>query len=271
MQAGEASGSLGPSLRRLADDLTARRVVVEEIRNALLYPAFLLITAVVGISILLLVVVPNLENLFGARSREALPVVTQVVIAVSHGLRDFGLFLLMIAGLALAILMAAARTSKGRSTIHQTALRLPIMGSLVQAIETGRFARAFSSLLAGGVAMAQAMPLAVQTLHNDAMRRGLERAHGHVLTGVSLGDAIAASRVLPGDALGLVRMGERTGTLDRALGRAAALYEGRAARRLKALTTVLTPVLTIGFGLLAGVIIYAMVSTILSINDLAAP
>jgi type II secretory pathway component PulF len=243
----------------------------EEVRNALLYPAFLMVTAIAGITTLLTVVVPNLENLFGSRSRDTLPAATRIVIATSHLLRDNGLVLALGLIVLMMALVAVAGSPVGKTFVNRLLLKTPIFGSLLQIIETGRFTRSLSALLAGSVAVARAMPLAVRTVSNGAMRHALQTAHERIMTGAPVGEAIAASGVLPADAIGLIRMGERTGRLDAALERIASLYEGRAARKLKALTTVLTPVLTIGFGLVAGVIIYAMLSTILSINDLARP
>jgi len=270
VQAGEIAGSLGPTLRRLADDLSMQQSVVEDVRNALLYPAFLLVTAIIGISTLLVVVVPNLEDLFGSRSLETLPLTTRIIIAASHFLRDQGAPLILALSLLGLLTAGFARTSYGRLWLHRSILKMPAIGHLVQAVETGRFTRACSALLKGGVGIPRAMPLAIDTISNQAMRKHLEQAYERIMIGTAVGDALAMARILPHDAVGFVRMGERTGQLDMALERAALLYEGRAARRLKILTTLITPSLTILFGLLAGMIIYAMLSTILSINDLAA-
>ncbi|NIX78432.1 type II secretion system F family protein [Microvirga terricola] len=270
VQAGETAGSLGSTLRRLADDLASQRSILEDIRNALLYPAFLLITAVIGISTLLVVVVPNLENLFGTRSHETLPTATRLVIATSHLLREGGIAILISLSVLAFGLAMAARTDSGRLAIHRGLLKTPVVGFLVLIIETGRFTRSLGALLKGGVTVSRAMPIAIRTVANQALRTRHERAHALILTGSGVGDALAEADAMSADAIGLIRMGERTGQLDASLERIAVLYEGRATRRLKALTTVLTPVLTIGFGLLAGVIIYAMLSTILSINDLAS-
>jgi type II secretory pathway component PulF len=270
VQASETSGSLSSTLVRLADDLAAQRGVMEDIRNALLYPAFLLVTAIIGITTLLVVVVPNLEGLLGPRGYDTLPAATRMVIAISHVLREDG-FVLLLAMLGLVAGMTAfAKTEKGCLQLHRLLLRLPVIGSLIRTIETARFTRIFGAMLQGGVTVPRGMPLAMQAVSNRVMRHRLMEAHETILIGAGIGDAIARSDTIPADAIGLIRMGERTGQLDTALGRAAALYEGRAARRLKALTTILTPALTIGFGLLAGLIIYAMLSTILSINDLAS-
>jgi len=269
IQAGEAAGDLGPTIRRLGDDLIARRALIEEVRNALLYPLFLLMTASAGILVLLLVVVPNLESLIEEGGENRLPTMTRLVLAVSHILRDYGIALLGINALLILTALLFCLTSAGRIRLDAVILKTPVLGPLVRTIETGRFARTLGALLGGGVTVSAAMLIALQTVANRRMRAGLEAAHQAIVSGVSIGDAVAASHVFQEDAIGLIRVGERTGGLAAALARAAALHEARATRQLKALPAMLTPLLTIGFGAIAGVIVYAMLSTILGINELA--
>jgi len=270
IQAGEAAGNLGPTIRRLGDDLLARRAMIEDVRNALLYPLFLLATAGAGILVLLLVVVPNLEGLIGEGGEDRLPAVTRLVLAVSHALRDYGIALLGVSTLLILVASLLIVTPAARARLDAMILAAPVLGPLVRVIETGRFARTLSALLSGGIALPAAMLMAFQTVSNRRMRSGLEVAHHSVLSGAAIGDAIAASQVLQEDAVGLIRVGERTGGLAAALERAAGLHEARATRQLKAMTAMLTPLLTIGFGIIAGVIVYAMLSTILGINELAS-
>jgi general secretion pathway protein F len=270
IQAGEAAGHLGPTLRRLGDDLTARRALTEEVRNALLYPLFLLITATAGILVLLLVVVPNLETLIGPEGEERLPGMTRLVLAVSHLLRDHGALLM---GLVAASSVAASLlllTSAGRERLDSVVLKVPVIGPLVRTIETGRFVRTFGALLAGGVTVSTAMLISLEAVANRRMRAHLRTAHRSIISGTAIGDAVAAG-ALGEDAVGLIRVGERTGRLAQTLERAAVLHEARATRQLKALTVMLTPLMTISFGAAAGVIVYAMLSTILGINELAGP
>ncbi|MGO4571644.1 type II secretion system F family protein [Microvirga sp. 2TAF3] len=271
VQAGETAGDLGPTLRRLGDNLMARRALAEEVRNALLYPLFLLITATAGVLVLLLVVVPNIESLIGEGGVERLPTATRLVLVVSHILRDYGAALAVITaalaiGFSFFFLMPA-----GRMRLDAFILRTPFVGALIRVIETGRFVRTLGSLLAGGVAVSAAIRISLDTIGNRHMRAGLEAAHSSIVSGASIGDAIAASCVFGEDAISLIRVGERTGRLAEALERTATLHEARATRQLKALTAMLTPLLTIGFGALAGAIVYAMLSTILGINELISP
>ncbi|PZQ11879.1 MAG: hypothetical protein DI565_16995 [Ancylobacter novellus] len=269
VQAGEAAGALGPVLRRLAKDLEGAQDFSEKIRGALLYPAFLVVTATGAIVVLLTVVVPNLEELVSERGSETLPLMTRAVIAISHALRDYGLAAAALLAAALVLGALSARVPATRRLMDRAVLTLPIAGELARASDAGRYLRTLSALVGGGVALPRALPLAAPSIGNGALNRDVEAAHAKILVGTAFGDALAASRALPDDALVLARMGERTGKLAEALGHAASLLETRVRRRMEAIATLIGPMLTVGFGLVAGVIVYAMLSTILGVNELA--
>jgi len=269
VRAAEASGTLGSALVRLASDLEAQCSVAGEIRQSLLYPAFLFTAATIAIVILLSVVVPNLEELFNDRRIADLPLATRLVIGASHGMRDYGWLLLLGAVLLVGGTIAAAWTERGKNLLDRIALGLPLSARIIRSLETGRMMRSFSALAVGGVPIGLSMPLAVDTVRNTVIRQKLEAAYKVIVTGTSISDALADSGALPADAIGLVRVGERTGRLDQAMARVGALHDERARRALKGLTNLITPLLTVFFGLLTGLVVYAMLSTILSVNELA--
>lgn len=267
--AGEASGDLGPTMGRLAEDLERARDFRERISGALVYPACLTVTAFAAILALLVVVVPNLEALVEAEPGRSLPTATAAVVATSRFLRAFGPALAALAaGLALAAVLAR-RLAPGRRAIDRAVLGLPGLGPILVAIDLGRYCRALSALLAGGVSLARALPLAERTIENRALLADFAEAHRRVLHGTGLAEAASAGGRLPPDVAVLVRMGERTGRLAETLGNAAGLLEKRVRRRLEAITTAIGPALTVGFGLVAGLIIYAMLSAILEMNEAA--
>ena len=269
VQSAEASGSLGPSLTRLANDLLARNEITKEVRNSLIYPIFLTITALCSITVLLLVVVPSLEMLFIGRNMNDLPIITQYVISISRFLRETGSGILAILASAGVGLTAAAFSSIGRTIFSALVLKLPVVGRIAMSLNIGQYARSLSALLGGGIVASKALILAANTVANTSLHRAFLATNKSVLSGISLSTSLEKTMIMPFDFINLVRIGERTGTLAQMLERSASLHEGRALRQLKALTSLITPILTIVFGTLAGIIVYAMLSTILSINELA--
>lgn len=268
VRAGEASGSLADAMQRLAGDLDERSRLAGRLRNALIYPAFLSLTAGGAILVLLTVVVPGLKGLGGGDPAD-LPAITTMVFAVSDLLTRHGTAIALLCAALLILSGAAIASHAGRRQIDRLLVTLPMAGPVIRSLETGRYCATLSALLDGGVPLARALPLAAGALGNRHLRRAIDRAHGRVLDGMLLGDAVAEERDLPADTVVMIRTGERTGRLGLALGQAAALLDTRARGRLEALSVLIGPSLTLIFGGIAGLIVYAMLSTILAVNDLA--
>lgn len=226
VQAAEAAGALGPSLCRMADDLLLRRNVADDVRNALFYPVFLFATASAAITVLLVVVVPNLESLYGDRDPATFPLVTRIVIAVSRMLRENGALILWLATGAACLILLLSLTAQGQKLRDRWLPRLPVFGAIIQLIEISRFLHTFSILLGGGVPAAKAMSHAVKSVGNSMFRIRLEASRQEALVGAPIADALVRSAVLPADALSLIRTGERTGQLAHTMGRAASIQEG---------------------------------------------
>lgn len=269
IKAAEESRLLGPTLSRLGGDLDAKRQFNAELRNALLYPAFIAVTAMASIIVLLTVVVPNIETLLEGTRQQTIPLMTSTVIGLSQFLRAQGLTLLFSLVCLSVALLVFARTQGGRVQFDRWLLRWPIVGRLLLLADTARLLRTLSELLTGGVSLARALPLAITTVRNTALRLRLAGAQSDLLQGASLTESLMKADCLSIDIIQVARVGERTGKLAELLGRAALACEQTSRLQLKALTTIVGPALTVIFGLMAGFIIYAVMTTILSLNELA--
>lgn len=269
VKSAETSGTLGPSLTRLANDLQLRESLVKDIRNSFIYPAFLTVTALGSIAVLLLVVVPNLEVLFSGRPVSELPFMTKLVLELSHFLQKFGLIILGFFLLFISGVVGARFTHAGRLTGDGLLLKLPLAGKVALSMSIGNYARSLGALLAGGIITSNALPLAAATVPNAYMKKAINDIYERVLAGIALSTALERTGLVPADVINLIRVGEKTGNLAEMLERCAVFHERRAIRLLKTVTNLITPVLTIVFGSMAGLIVYAMLSTILSINELA--
>ena len=267
--AAEEASALGPAILRFSTDLSTKQQQTEEIRNALLYPAFILVTAGAAIAVLLGIVVPNIESLFGANGLTKLPLVTRLVIGLSHFLRALGIPLLFLGCTAITAIILWSKTDRGGLEWSRLLLRLPWMGNTLQLVNTGLFLRLLAELTSAGVGLARAVPLASSAVSNRFIRQSLASVQIRVTEGGNLADALLTTGALPSDAIQLVRVGEQTGRLKELSAQAASMYELRGRTRMKTLTTIIGPAFTVGFGLAAGIVVYAIMTTILSINGLA--
>jgi type II secretory pathway component PulF len=269
VRAGEAAGSLGSTCARLASELQQREKRLSELRKALVYPAILAITALTVVLLLFLMVVPQLEGLFPEDAIDRLPPISHAVLAISHWLREWGAITAFVFGAIVILVVALGATGQGRRFRSGMALSLPMVRRYLRTHVSARFLRVFGSLLQGGVKTERALGIAVETVGNLVLRDRFREVHRRVIEGAALSEVLASTKLLGRDVISIVRVGERTGRLPEMTDRAAALYEERARSQVQTLVTLAGPVLTAALGLVAGIVAYAVLSTLLSVNELA--
>lgn len=268
VRAGEEGGSTVPVLNRLATSIETELRLTEAVRGALIYPAILLLTALVSLSVILLVVAPALEPVLESSSNPT-PAAAAWLMAMSHGLRD-NWPVLTIAPLAFWLLaMSWSRTAAGKHALSGMVFRLPVVGPLVRDMESARCLTSLSALLENGVSLVPAMEIAGEGARNPLVRRALGRIADEVRVGVRLSDAIADDGFLPMTAAQLAAVGERSGDMPGQLAQASTILEGRSSRRIATLTTLAGPAMTLLLGVLIGGIVLTLLSAIMSVNDLA--
>jgi general secretion pathway protein F len=268
IRAGEASGQLGEVLSHLAEFLERSRELNEQVRSALIYPAVLVTMAGLSLVVVLTVVLPEFEPIFADAGRD-LPVATQIVRAMGHGVRDYW-WAAALAGLAAYILIRRdLTTNEGRNRWHGVMLRLPVFGHLKRRLAFARFARMLGTLLANGVSVLAAMALAREVVGNEVLSRALEKVAVAVREGGGLAAPLARADVFPKLAVDLISVGEESGHLEGMLLKAADIYDQEVKRTIDRAMALLVPLLTIGLGVLIAAIIGSVLVAILSVNELA--
>lgn len=267
--AAEEAGYLAAALARAAEDAQAAAANAGRIRNALIYPVFVVLAATLATGILLALVVPAIETLTEDVAAADLPLVTRLLVGASRAVR--GAVLPVSAGTAVAVVFAglAGRTDLGRLVAGRLLLATPVIGRIARLRDTGDYTAALSRMLAGGVGIDRAQALAATVAANRQVRVRLSAVGPAIAAGTRLSSALQASGLFDGEAIALVRSGEAGGRLADVLAAVAALSRSEADRLAEGVTASLGPSLTILFGLLAGFIVYAMMTSILSVNELA--
>ncbi|MDX1606160.1 MAG: type II secretion system inner membrane protein GspF [Candidatus Competibacterales bacterium] len=265
--AGEQSGHLALTLERLADYAEARQQLQQKIGLALIYPLLLTLVAGLIVAGLLAYVVPQVVQVF-ANTRQTLPWLTRALIALSNGLRDHGGWLLL--GLAVAGLGGGhvLRRPAPRLALHHALLRLPLAGRLIRAIQSARFARTLSILLASGVPMLEALRIGTRVLTSLPLQRAAERAAVRVREGSGLHDALAAEGGFPPLLLQLIASGEASGRLEAMLARAAEQQERDTEIRVATLLGLFEPLLILVMGTVVLLIVLAILLPIFELNQL---
>lgn len=265
--AGESAGRLDQVLRRLAEHAEANAALRQRVLMALTYPALLSVVALSVVSALMVYVVPQVTTVF-VQQGQALPWATRTLIALSDGLRDYGwlLGLLLIgAGLALG---AAIRAPVSRARLQTMLLALPLLGRLLRAADSARFARTLALLVSSAVPLLEALQIAAQVVGNLPLRAALTRVAQRVREGQGLGKALAESGQFPPIAVRLVQSGERSGRLDVMLEEAAAHGERELDMAVGVLGSALGPLVIIAVGGLVLFIVLAILLPIFELNTL---
>ena len=267
VRAGEAGGTLEVVLSRVAETLERSQALHDDVRAALRYPALVVIMAGVSIVVLMTAVIPEFRPLFEG-SGAALPVSTQIIIAVSDFLRDYW-WVVTLGLLAAALgLRQHNRSPAGRLRWDRWLANAPLFGDLVRKIEVARFSRTLGTLLANGVSVLNALALTTETLENQAIAEATGRAQARLAKGEGLAEPLRETGVFPGLALQLIRVGEETGQLDQMLLRIAVIYDDEIKRTIERMLSLLVPLVTLVLGVLIAAIIGSMMAAILSSYDL---
>jgi general secretion pathway protein F len=276
--AGEESGKLGSVLGSLADFIEERAKLQQKITLAFVYPIILTTVALLVIVFLLTYVIPQVVQVF-SQTKQALPLITQVMIGLSGFLRSYG-WVLVLAGIAAtAAVRRALRVPSVRLAWDRRLLRLPIVGALSRAINTARFASTLAILVGSGVPMLRALQAAGETVTNVALQARVVDAAQRVREGASLARALRAEdedrtaagrlRLFPPVLIHLIGSGEATGKLPEMLGRAADMHARESERRAMLLTSLLEPLLILTMGAVVMLIVLAVLMPIIEINQLA--
>ncbi len=268
IRAGEAGGALETVLKRLNEFLERSQALRETVTSALIYPTILLTVAALSVIILLTFVVPQFERLF-ADAGKALPLATQIVIAIGNGFQHYWWAGLLVIGLIVMTVRRQLSQPENSARWDHWLLRLPLIGDLIAKVETARLSRTLGTLLGNGVSLLNALTIVRETLSNQVLAVALGEVAEHAKTGRGLAEPLLETGNFPKLAVQMIRVGEETGQLQEMLIQVADTYDGEVQTAVKRLLTLLEPVLILGLGVVIAAIIMSILVAILSLNELA--
>lgn len=267
VQAGETGGFLDLVLAQIADFQAREKDLRSKVLTAMLYPTILLILALGVVVFLLVFFIPKFQTIFSGFGA-SLPVLTQAIIATSHAIRSYGLFVLGgLIGIGFS-LRTWFNSEKGRRSWEGFILRAPVVGPLVAQFAMARFCRMLGTLLGAGVNLVQALNVARKSIGNQILVDAVSESITRVSEGAQLGQSLADCRNLfPGSVLEMIAVAEESGKLDTELVRIATVTEGDLDRNLKTGVALLEPLMLFLIAGFIGTIFIGMVLPIFTMQQ----
>ncbi|HYA88797.1 MAG TPA: type II secretion system F family protein [Nitrospirota bacterium] len=267
--AGEAGGILDTILQRLATYMEKFAKIKGQIKSAMIYPSVILFVAVSVVALLMVVVVPMLASMF-ADMGQALPLPTRIVITISNFVKGWGGLIMVSVIVALFIgLKQFRKTEKGLRVTDGIALKLPIVGSLIQRVSVAKFTRTLGTLLTSGVPILEGLLIVSRTAGNKVVEEAIMFTRQSVSEGKTLAEPLGKAKVFPQMVVQMIAVGEATGALDNMLNKIADFYDDEVDAAVATLTSMLEPILMIFLGTTVGFVIIAMYMPIFQMGSMA--
>jgi type IV pilus assembly protein PilC len=267
IRAGEAGGVLEQSLERTADQLEKDDSLRRQVKGAMAYPAVVLTFALVVLLALIAFIVPVFVGVFKDFGGD-LPMITKLTVGASHLVTGQWYFLVAGAVGGVVGFRKWRKSTWGRPQWDRLRLRIPFkIGDTVQKIALARWSRTFSALYSAGVPIMQAIEVTGQTAGNAVVEDAMDAVIDSVKSGGSIAAPLKESGIFPAMVAQMIAVGEETGNLDTMLSKVADFYEDEVAAAVKALTSILEPVMIVLVGGIVGFIVIAMYMPMFKVYD----
>jgi type II secretory pathway component PulF len=267
VEAGEAGGFLDVVLAQIADFQSREKELKSKVLTAMIYPCILFCLAIVVLTVLMIFCIPSLQRVF-VSFHGSLPLLTQIIIGTSHGVRSYGLFIA--AGLMAAVFLVRAwfTSEKGRRVWERLVLRSPLVGPLAAQFAMVRFCRMLGTLLGAGVPLVQGLNVARRSIGNQILVDAVSGSIQRVQEGGRLGQSLADCKDLfTGAALEMISVAEESGKLDTELVRIAGVTEADLDRHLKTAVAFVEPLMLFLIAGLIGLIFIGMLLPVLTMSE----
>lgn len=265
--AGEKTGHLDKVLLRLADYTEQQWHMRQKLSSALIYPSMIILVAVGIVGFLLEYVVPKMISVYG-NLNQTLPLMTEILISVSEGVKAYGFYTLLLIVLAGWMFKQALKKSASlRHKTHRFLLKLPLIGYAIKTSNTARFARTLSILSASGVPILEAMTISGQLVTIIPIREAITEAVHHVREGASIHLSLKQTHYFSPMCVHMIASGEASGQLDSLLERVAMNQEDEISRLIDVALSMFEPAVILLMGAIVLFIVLAVLLPIFNLNE----
>ena len=267
VRAGEATGTMENVLSQLAQMSEKRDHLSNKVKSELVYPLFMAIVGTMVVVFIFMFIIPSITKLFLEMNRE-LPWPTVLLIKVSSFIQDY--FWLISLGILISALVMGFRTTWGRRGWDRYILKCPLFGSLILKISISRFSRTLAVLLASGLSIVEALDLGRRVVGNTVVTEVIDDAKDAISRGQSIAQSFRKKGVFPPIVIHMIAAGEKSGSIEEGLINIADAFDSEVESAVKALTSLLEPVMIILLGIIVGFIVLSILLPIFDINQAIA-
>lgn len=267
IHAGEMSGTLDESLRRLADQEEKDAALAAKIRQAMVYPAIILVVIIAVLAFMMIEVVPQVADLYDSMDKE-LPALTKFLVNLTNFFAQWWwVVIIVVAVVVWGLTYLVKNTETGRKRMDQLKLHMPLFGKLYIKLYVSRFARTVEMMLATGVQMLDAVKISAESTSNKIVEEEYSKALEVLKGGGTLSQGLKDLKYMLPLVPQMASIGEESGKIDEMLGRAAAVYEAELDEEVNNISTLIEPILMV---LMAGLIGVVIGGTLLPIYSLVS-
>jgi type IV pilus assembly protein PilC len=263
--AGEASGTLDTSLERLANQQEKDAEIISKVRGAMVYPAMVVLVLIAVVVFMMTSVLPQVQAIYKTIPDAKLPFVTVILLSVAHFIINFWWIVLLILFVSGFLLMRWARTEKGIQTLDEIKLNVWPLAPLFSKLYMARFARTGATLVTSGVPMIKMLNTTAEAVGNVHVASSIHKATEQVKGGKALSDSLRKEPYFLELVPDMIHIGEQSGALQDMLGKVADYYEKEVDEQIKNVSTIIEPALMILVGVIALVIVAAVLLPIYSL------
>lgn len=262
--AGEASGTLDESLRRLAAQQEKDAATMSKIKGALTYPIIVLVVIFGVMGFMFFTVVPQVEKLY-RDMKKTLPFLTQAMVSTADFMLHFWWLVIIVATAVIYFLIQYLKTDSGIRFIDNFKLNVPLFGGMFRKLYMARLARTGQTLLATGVAMLDMLRITSEAVNNTIISESIDRAAEKVKGGKPLSSSLQTEDYILPLVPQMIKIGEQSGKIDDMMGKAAQVYEDELDEEIKTISTAIEPVLMVVLAVVAGGMVGAILLPIYSL------
>lgn len=266
IKSGEESGKLNETFAFLADHLDRGYNLLSKVKNALVYPAFVVIVFIVVMVLMFTMVIPKISLILTDAGQE-LPVLTRAVIGISDFLLNYGIYLIVLLIIAVFMLIRFVKTKAGKLALDNFKLRLPYIGNLYRKMYLSRISGNMKTMLSSGVSIVKTMETTSTVVDSIVYQTILNKSVESIKSGVSVADSLTGYEEIPNIMVQMIRIGEETGELSTILDTLSRFYEREVNGAVDMLVGMIEPAMIVFLGLGVGGLMAAVLMPIYNISS----